>query len=473
MTATARLRRLGGRPLAIVRQVLSAPADLSTAEGRAQERRRRAAITSLMAMTAKAVSVATALITVPITLHYLGAERYGMWMILSSLVAMLAFADLGIGNGVLSTVAAAYGRDDTAGIRRAVSSGAIALCGVALLVLALFAIAYPFVEWSGFFNVRSARARAEAGPAIAVFVLCFALSVPVTIVQRVQMGMQRGFLASLWLCISSLATLPAVVIATWLQAGLPALVAVLMGVPILAGLLNTIVFFGWQQPGLRPSPRLASRGEIVGTVRHGLMFVLIQLGNAVSAGAAAIIIAHVAGADRVALYTVPERLLALVTMLVSMYVQPLWPAYREALTRGDVAWVAHTHQRVLVQVALVAAAALTALGLAMPALLRVWVGGAVQPGAWLIAGLCAYKLAECILWVNAMVLNGFDSLRAQTVMALVNAILYVGIAIVTCGWLGIAAVPWSAVAILVLVTLVPGFLIIGRRIAALTEGDRV
>ncbi len=96
--------------------------DVSTAEGRAKERQRRVALSALASALAKVISVSTALISVPLTLHYLGAERYGMWMTMSSLVAMLGFADLGIGNGLLTSVASAHGRDDRAKIKAYVSS---------------------------------------------------------------------------------------------------------------------------------------------------------------------------------------------------------------------------------------------------------------------------------------------------------------------------------------------------------------
>src|SRR5689334_22756939 len=99
------------------------PFDMSTPEGRAQERHRRVALSTLASVAAKIISVGTALISVPLALNYLGAERYGMWMTMSSLVAMLSFADFGIGNGVVNAVANAHGRDQIVEIRNYISSG--------------------------------------------------------------------------------------------------------------------------------------------------------------------------------------------------------------------------------------------------------------------------------------------------------------------------------------------------------------
>lgn len=79
---------------------------------RGSERNRRAALTGVAATVARFVQISTSLITVPLTLRYLGNERFGLWMTISSVLAMAAFADFGIGNGVLNTVAKAFGRDD-------------------------------------------------------------------------------------------------------------------------------------------------------------------------------------------------------------------------------------------------------------------------------------------------------------------------------------------------------------------------
>ncbi len=86
------------------------PFDTSTEQGRSRERYRRAALTTFASVTAKAVTVLTALITVRLTVRYLGTERYGLWMTITSVVAMMAFADLGIGNGLLNCISEAHGK---------------------------------------------------------------------------------------------------------------------------------------------------------------------------------------------------------------------------------------------------------------------------------------------------------------------------------------------------------------------------
>ena len=171
---------------------------ITTEATRSAERHRRAFLTGGASTLARVVQVSTSLVTVPLTLKYLGNERFGLWMTISSVLAMAAFADFGVGNGVLNTVAKAFGRDDTEGIRNAVSSGFAVLNTIAALLLLSFFAIYRFVNWADFFRVVSPTARSEAGPALAVFAVCFALNISMDVVQRVQLGLQQGYRYGLW-----------------------------------------------------------------------------------------------------------------------------------------------------------------------------------------------------------------------------------------------------------------------------------
>src|ERR1035438_2793792 len=174
-----------------IRQLFT-PGDSSSLEvhTRGAERNRRAVLTGGVALLARAVQIGTSLITVPLTLKYLGNERFGLWMTISSVLAMASFADFGVGNGVLSNVAKAFGKDDMEGVRKTVSSGFALLNSIAILLLLSFFWTYRFVNWADFFRVASPQARSEAGPALAVFALCFALNISMDVVQRVQLGLQ-------------------------------------------------------------------------------------------------------------------------------------------------------------------------------------------------------------------------------------------------------------------------------------------
>jgi O-antigen/teichoic acid export membrane protein len=431
------------------------PVGQDKAEGRSQERHRRVALTAAAAAMAKVLSVGSALISVPLTLHYLGAERFGMWMTISSFIAMLAFADFGIANGVLSMVADAHGRDDHAGIRRAVASGFFLLMGIGVAVLSLFAVVYPVVPWAAVFNVTSAPAAAEAGPALSVFVLCFALNIPLALVPRVQMGLQQGFVASLWQCVGSICGLAGVLWAVHVQAALPWLVLALAGAPLLAAVLNSLYFFLRIRPDLLPRWPSVSRQTCQKVASSGAVFFVLQLVVAVAYTSDSVVIAQILGAPAVAAYAVPEKLFSLVSLSLAMVLAPLWPAYGEAIARGDSNWVRKTLKRSMVMALTVA----TVLGLALvffgPELIRLWVPDAVTPSLPLLLAFAIWKVIEAGGGALAMFLNGVRVIRMQVWCAIPTALLAICLKIALVPQLGAAGAIWASVVAYLLCTTLP------------------
>jgi len=432
---TRRLRLLLVRP---------DPESLSD-ETRGAERIRRASLTGGVATIARAVQVGSSLVTVPLTLKYLGNERFGLWMTISSVLAMAAFADFGIGNGVLNTVAKAFGKGDREGIRKAVSSGFAVLNAIALALIVAFFAVYPFVNWADFFRVVSPQARSEAGPALAVFATCFALNISMDVVQRVQLGLQEGYRYSLWQLSGSLAGFTGVLAGIWFHVSLPMLVVAIAGAPIFATTLNTIHFFGFCRPDLRPSWKEVSSQTISQIARLGGLFFVLQVVGSVAFSADGFIIARTLGAVNVPEFSIPQRMFALVTIMSGMLTAPLWPAYAEAISRGDIGWVQHTLRRSLLIVLGGTTAVSGLLLLFSRPLLHWWVSSQVHPPFLLLLGLAIWTVIGCCGDALAMFMNGGEVIRFQVVVATIFGIGCLTVKVFFVHRFGITGIPWATI----------------------------
>jgi O-antigen/teichoic acid export membrane protein len=422
---------------------------------RGASRNRRAVVTGSAAALARIVQIGTSLITVPLTLKYLGNERFGLWMTISSVLAMAAFADFGIGNGVLNTVASAFGRDDVAGIRRAVSSGFALLNTIALTLIILFFTIYRFVSWADLFGVVSPAARAEAGPALAVFAICFALNISMDVVQRVQLGLQQGYRYGLWqLCGSGMGFM-GVLYGIWLHVNLPMLVVAIAGAPILATALNFVHFFGFVRTDLRPSIQDVSRDVISQIARLGGLFFVLQMVVAASFSADNFIIARILGAVHVPDYAIPQRMFALITMMLGMLTAPLWPAYGEAISRGDMTWVRRTLRRSML---IVLSASTLAVALLLPlshSLIYLWVGPRIHPPFVLLLGIAIWTVVNCCGDALAAFLNGASIIRFQVMVASAFGLACLATKVLFIRHFGITAIPWATLLTYMLVNAGP------------------
>jgi O-antigen/teichoic acid export membrane protein len=412
---------------------------------RGLERNRRALITGSFATLARIVQVGSSLITVPLTLKYLGNERFGLWMTISSVLAMASFADFGVGNGVLNTVAKAFGKDDMVGIRKAISSGfAILGCIAVFLIVGFFSL-YRFIHWGAFFRVTTPLAKSEAGPALAVFATCFAMNISMDVVQRVQLGLQQGYRYSLWQLCGSTMGFIGVLFSIWLHASLPVLIAAVAGAPVLATSLNAIHFFGIVKPELRPSIHFISGSTIAQIGRLGLLFFVLQSVCAISFSADNFIIARNLGAVNVPEYSIPQRMFAVVTMISAMLVAPLWPAYGEAISRGHFDWVRKTLRKSLLLVFGATSTASLLLLILAPTLLHWWVGSRIHPSFVLLAGLAVWTVIGCCGDALAMFMNGAEIIRFQMVVASIFGIACLAVKVLFVRHFGITGVPWATI----------------------------
>jgi O-antigen/teichoic acid export membrane protein len=365
--------------------------DTSSDEGRSDERYRRAALTTVTAIIARGISVLTGLVSVPLTLNYLGIERYGLWMTVSSVVIMLTFADFGLGNGLVNAVSQSDGKDDVIAAKKAVSSVFFILLGSAFFLSAAFAFVYRFVPWSRMFNVTSVLAIRESGPTAAVFFVCFAMNLPLGIAQRVQIGYQEGYINNCWQIVGNILGLAVLIASIACKAGLPWLVFALTGVPAFVMSINFIVQFAYLRPWLRPVWDYFDRKIGINMLRTGLIFMLITLANVLGTSTDNIIIAQHLGASSVATYAVVQRLFSL-TLLVQFIIAPLWPAFSEAMSHGDFAWVNRTFLRAQnIALGITTIMALLLILFGRP-IIRIWAGEQVIPSFSLLIGYALYRV---------------------------------------------------------------------------------
>jgi O-antigen/teichoic acid export membrane protein len=346
-----------------------------------------------------------------------------------------------MGNGLLNALSEANGRDDRVAARRYVSSSFLMLAGLALALAAAFAVVYPFVPWQEVFNVSSP----EAGPAMAALVGCFLVSLPLGVVEKVQLGYQEGFRNALWTAFGNMLGLGAVLLAIALGAGLPWLILAIAGAPAIARLANGVALFGWHKRWLRPTLGWATRPAARRVLQIGLLFFVLQLAVAVAYQSDSIVAVHVVGPQAVAEYAVVYRLFMLVPMLVGMALTPLWPAYGEAIARGDVAWVRRTLLRSL-WISLLATAPAALLLVALGSrIIELWAGSEIVPSFGLLLGFGVWMVMGTAGNAVAMFLNGANIVRFQVLTAISMAVTNLALSIVLARSIGVAGVIWGTV----------------------------
>lgn len=417
--------------------LLRGPFDGSTALGRSKERYRRIALAALASGGARALNVVMLLVSVPLTIGYLGTERYGVWIAIGSLWAILGFADLGITNGLISAISKADARNDRELAARYASSAWFVLLGIAVALGALTAAVYPFVDWAALFNVSSDRAAREVGPAMAIFVGCLLAGLPLGVVQRIQLGYQEGFVSNLWLGAANAASLVGIVVAAVLEAPVPVLVAAQSGAPVVAGIANGFVLLVRTRPWLRPRFELSSMTIAKPLLRTGIGFLFLQVGVGVALQSNIFIVAQVLGPTAVTELSVPLRLFMLAPFVLGLVLMPLWPAYSDALARRDVAWVRSALKRSIkggVAIVAIPSLALVVFG---STLIEFWTRGEVKASLPLLLCLGLWAMVYSLWTILSTFLNGMQVVKIQAIFVGLTVLVNIPVAIVLTQTLGL------------------------------------
>ncbi len=404
----------------------------------------------------------TSILTVRLTFRYLGAERYGMWMTITSVVLMLGFADLGMSNGLINMVANAMGREDRKAAKESVTSAFWMLSAIAAAVTLGMIAVYPFINTSRLFNVHSPTAIRESGPALLVFFICFAANLPLGVVRSTQLGMQNAFIGNLWSTLGTVASLVALLIAIRLHAGLPLLVLSLSGPPVLAWLLNGVELFGFSQPDLLPSLNSFSRESASRLFRTGMMFFLLQLSVTVGMQTDNVVIAQIMGAKAVAAYAVPARLFNIIPGFLAMVSVSMWPAYADALARSDGPWIRKSFIRVTAfgtAITILATALLVIFG---NRIMAFWVGPQVHASAALLVVFAMQCLLYSYLHPILFLMNATGQFRVTVISGLAMAASNLALSILLVKRYGIIGAVLGTVTSLLIVQAVPLTLVTTR-----------
>lgn len=412
--------------------------------GSQKGRDRRTLDTAATSLLARFVALGVALASVRLSIHYLGAARYGLWATITSVAAFLVFSDLGIGNAIINRMSTAFASGERDSSLREVSSASFVLSGIAICLVVLGVALLPVLPWDRIYNV-SGRAAAEAGPSTLVYLFCFALLLPLGLVQKVQLGFQEGAIANLWLTAGNILGFVLLVLFIRLGLSLPWLVFALAGGPVLTTSLNWAQEFFWSKPWLRPRRRAVEFRVGIGLGRTGLLFFGLQLAGAIAFSSDNLVAAQILGPVAVAQYSVTQRVFLVLPSLVSVAALSLWPAYGEAVIRADRAWIRRTmRSSILVGVGVTMVGSLLIVALAQ-VVFSFLIGPSLVPPTALMLGFSVWAALFAFGNIVSMLFNAANVILFQLLAASAMAITSISLKIGFAHAFGVSGIIWGTV----------------------------
>jgi O-antigen/teichoic acid export membrane protein len=427
-----------------------------SAPGTERERRSRSIVRgTASAVAARAIGALTGIITIPLTVRYLGAERYGAWMTISSALLLLNFSDFGLASSLTNALSKAFGEGNRDGARRYVSTTLIVLCLVATLLVIIGITCAGSVARFFFPSVSPSFLTREITPALVIALSIFAFNFPLMVTNRVLAAYQENAIANLWLMASSLANLVGILVVIQFRGGLPMLVLGSAGAGLLINMISSIWLYCWHKPWLSPTRSLADLEFVRELFSTSWKFFIGNVAWLINSQTDNLIIAHYLGPGQVTPYSVTFRLFAYATMVQSLTTQSVWPAYTEALTRKDFDWVQGIYKKNLKWSLLIAIVIVTIFTLFGQTIIRIWAGPTAVPPFSVILWMGIWNIILAYLFVTGTVLQATSHITGLTVYSSATAVLNVVLSILLVRHFGISGVIAATVIAYVIATLIP------------------
>jgi len=350
-----------------------------------------------------------------IALADLGELRFGIWMTISSLLLLLTFLDLGVGNGLVSPIARAYVPGNSESVADIITRGlaVTGLIGVLISTAAICASILAPIEL--LFPGVDAVTLKEARTALICFSILIGLSPPLGAIGRIFVGMQRGYIPHFANILGSGAT----IILIWL-------IGSIGGVSITGYVLMT---FGFTQVSAALTAFVLMRERHVrlsflwnaswrdyrALLSTGGLFFALQLTVMIGWGLDQSFISALAGPAAVAGFAVAGRIFLLVSQPFAIWNAPLWSAYADAINANDHQFVRQALRRSLIGTALGASIGVALILAAGPLVWKLFTADKLEYDGLLMVSFGVWTICEAVGSAFAMYLNGAHIVRQQLI----------------------------------------------------------
>ena len=381
------------------------------------------------------IGILCSFLLVPLTLNYLNAEEYGVWLTLTSIVTWFNVCEIGIGLGLQNRLGECMALKDYKKGRDYVTVTYVVLTLIILVFLLLFFVVNAFIDWRKILNIWTLSAEAISS-VVVIVVIFFAISFVVKTIGVVLAADQRTSIRSLLGLLGNVLSLVIIFILTrTTPSSLFKVALVFSASPVFISLLGTAILFRGRYRQLKPNFTKVNFKLAKNLIGLSLNFFVLQASSIIVFSTSNVIIARLMGPQDVTIYNICFKYFNVITLLFNLVLSPMWPAYTNAYALSDFEWMRNSIKKTRMMWYWVSLLSIFML-LVSPIVYSIWVGDKVHVPFIMSVAMAVYVIVGNWNNIYAQMLSGVGKIRLSIFNSLFNAIIFIPLGIYFTKYLG-------------------------------------
>lgn len=277
----------------------------------------------------KFANIGIRLFTIPLTINYLGQEKYGLWITISSLAGYIMLLDFGISSAMVNKLTKFYTINDTRSADNYIIAN-LAFFGImSIIVIGILSIIIPAIDWVSLMKLKAVTNIDEVSQVIFFCFFMFLLQLSTMIILKVPYAMQTGSLTEGYLLLGNIISVVGIVLSVRENLGLLTLILFLTSSTIITSITLMLHLLYFKKIRIHFIKFNTIKSVFLDLYKTGIDFIVIQASGIIVLGLQFSILAYYHGAESVAPYGIMFQILLAIQIPFTVLQQPLWSKFVE------------------------------------------------------------------------------------------------------------------------------------------------
>lgn len=367
------------------------------------------------------IGILLGFVTIPITLKYLGDEKFGIWQTMLSIISWASLANFGIGNGLRNKISEDIAKENLSQLKNNISSAYIVISRISIIIFCIMSIIILFINPKLIFK-EAVVSNYEIKIAFIIIIVNFCINFVLGLCSSIAYGIHKSFVVTIQQTGISLITFIAIYTLNKLTNGTIIDIAITYTIiNILFNILLSIMLFR-KNINLKPSLKYDKNLVDKGMYKLGLKFFLLQIGSLILASTDNFLIASLISTNDVTYYSIVNKLFMTINTFYSILLIQLWNSSTDAFARNDYKWIIDSIKKLLLLLIPVALVILFII-LGFDFITTVWIGRVLDINKNLLVFTGIYIFMICLNGIFVNIQNGIGKINTQIISVCIAAII--------------------------------------------------